>query len=68
VSVLMRPQRELQRDDRVHEPLLRPVVEVTDDTPALLVGGRHDARAGRGDLRTAIGVRDRRGDEIGEAG
>ena len=68
VTLLMRPRRELQRDDRVHESLLRPVVEVTDDTPALLVGGRHDARAGRGDLRAAVGVRDRRGDEIGEAG
>ena len=68
VTLLVRAGRELQRDDRVHEPLLRAVVEIADDAPALLVAGRHDARAGRGDLRAALGVRDRRGDEVGEAG
>jgi hypothetical protein len=40
-----RPAGELQRHDRVHEPLLRAVVQIAYDSPALLVPGRHDTRA-----------------------
>jgi hypothetical protein len=43
-------------------------VEIAHEPPALRVAGRLDARPGRGDLRSALGVRDRRRDEVREAG
>jgi hypothetical protein len=40
----------LQREDRGDQPLLRAVVQIANDTPALLDGRGHDPRAGRGEL------------------
>ena len=50
---------ELERHDRVDEPLLGAVVEVAHDPPAGLVAGGEQARARGGELVAAVGVRDR---------
>ena len=57
---------QLERDDRVDQPLLRAVVQIANHAPALLVGRRHDPRPRRGELRPRFGVRDRRGHELRE--
>ena len=44
-------QAKLEQD--AHEPLLRAVVQVATEPPALGVGGRHDARAGGAQLGVA---------------
>jgi hypothetical protein len=59
---------QLQRDDRVDQPLLRTVVQIADHAPALIVCHRHDSRPRRCHLRPGFGVRDRRRDELGEGG
>ena len=46
-AALQRTAGELQRHDRVDEPLLGAVVEVAHDAPALLVGGHDHARPRR---------------------
>jgi hypothetical protein len=51
--VLEGSSRELERDHRVHQPLLRPVVQVAYDPSALLVGGGEDARPRRAHLLQA---------------
>ena len=61
-----RPLRELERDHRVDEALLRAVVQIADDPPALVVGGSGDARARRSELGLALRVRNGRRDQIGE--
>ncbi len=58
------PQLQSERD----EALLRPVVQVALDPPALPVGRRDDARARGGELGAALGVGDGGGDELGELG
>ena len=58
-SLDQRPLRELERDDRVHEPLLGAVVEVAHDAAARLVARGEHAGARRGELVAAVGVRDR---------
>jgi hypothetical protein len=55
-----------QLEAEPHESLLRAVVQVALDPPPLLVAGRHDPGPGGGKLRAAVGVRDRRGHELGE--
>ena len=67
-SVAERPLRELERDDRVDQALLGAVVEVADDPPARLVARGEHARAGRGELIAAVGVRDRRVEQLRELG
>ena len=49
-----------------HEPLLRAVVQVALEPPALGVAGLDDARARRGQLLVGVGVRERLGDQLGE--
>ena len=66
VARLQRPRRELQVDDAVDEPLLGAVVQVTHHATAGVVGSGQQARPRRGELVARFGVRDRRGDEVGE--
>jgi hypothetical protein len=74
-GAVIAPQRvpgELERDHRVHEPLLRPVVHVAHDAAAFLVRRREDARADLGRLQALL-LRDAQprghpGDEAGQAG
>jgi hypothetical protein len=61
-----RPTGQLERDHGVDEALLRPVVQVALDLPASLVGGRDDARPGRGELGPALRIGDRGTGELGE--
>ena len=49
-----------------HEPLLRAVVQVALEPPALGVAGLDDARARRGQLLVGVGVGERLRDELGE--
>ena len=49
-----------------HEPLLRAVVQVALEPPALGVAGLDDARARRGQLLVGVGVRERLRDQLGE--
>ena len=60
------PPGELERDDGVHEPLLRAVVDVALEPPARLVGGRDDRARDAVSSRAVLGVRDRGRDEVGE--
>ena len=55
---------ELERDG--DEPLLRAVVEVALEPPALGVADLDDPRARRGELLVGVGVGQRLGDELGE--
>jgi hypothetical protein len=50
------------------EPLLDPVVQVALQSPAGLIRGRDDARAGGGELGPGVGIRDGGGDELREVG
>ena len=50
----------------MNEALLRAVVKIANHSPALLVGGGHDPRPGRGQLRPRLDVRDRRGNQLRE--
>ena len=59
---LDQPQVERERD----EPLLRAVVQVALEPPALGVAGLDDARARRRQLLVRVGVRQRLRDELGE--
>src|SRR3954469_25106219 len=45
-ALVERPPRQLERDHRLDEALLRAVVQIADDPPALVVDGGGDARAG----------------------
>ena len=45
IALALRPARELERDDRMDQALLSPVVEIPDHAPALLVGRGDDAPA-----------------------
>ena len=54
--------RQVQRDDRVDEPLLSAVMKIANHPPALFVCASHDAGAGRGQVLSGLDVRDRRGD------
>ena len=58
----------LERDDGVHQPLLRAVVEVADDAAPLLVAGHDQPRTRRGEVRAGLEVRDRGRDQLGELG
>ena len=55
---------EAERD----EALLDAVVQIALDPPPRLVGRRDDTRAGGGQLGATLGVRDRGGHELREAG
>ena len=59
---------ELEVDHDVDELLLGAVVEVAAEPAALLVAGLQDARARRGELLARVGVGERVGDQLGEAG
>ena len=61
-----RAARELERDDRVHEPLLGAVVQVALDPAARIVGGLDDPAPRCRELGGALGVRDRGCDQLGE--
>jgi hypothetical protein len=52
VAVLERSACQFHRDDRVDAALLRSVVQVAYDAPALLVGRRHDPCARSGEVRS----------------
>ena len=67
-SVGERVPGELERDDRVDEPLLGAVVHVALEAAAGLVGGGDHAGPGCGELRPGVGVRDPDGRELGELG
>ena len=67
-SRLERAYGPLERDDREYESLLRSVVQVALDTAPRVVGGGDDASARGGERGTALGVGDRGGDELREAG
>ena len=60
---LDQPQAQGER----HEPLLRPVVQVALQAPALGVAGLDDARPRGGELLVGVGVGQRLGDELGDA-
>jgi len=60
--------RELQGYHGVDEALLGAVVEVADDTSALLVRRFHKPHARRGQLLARFGVVDRVGHQLGEGG
>ena len=47
IALLERPVRQLQRDNRVDEALLRPVVQIPNHPSPLLIGRRHDPRTRR---------------------
>ena len=59
--------RQLQRDDGMDEPLLRAVVEVTDNASSLLIRCGDDPGAGRDQLGPGRGVRHGSGDQLSEA-
>ena len=61
-----RALRELERDDRVDQALLGAVVEVANDPPARLVARGQDAGARGGELIAAVGVGDRRVEQLRE--
>ena len=80
-ELLLRRGQELARRGRVllerradhaqverdrHEPLLRAVVEVALEPPALGVAGLDDARARGGELLVGVGVGERLRDQVGE--
>ena len=58
--------RQFQRHDRVDEALLGPVMQIADNSAPLLVGGRHEPRSGRRELRSRLFVRDGGGHELTE--
>ncbi len=66
VARLERLLSERERDDRVHQSLLRAVVQIAHHAAALLVGGGDDPGLGRGEIRPRLDVRDRGSHELGE--
>ena len=60
--------RTLERDDRVHEPLLGAVVQVPDDVSARVIACDEQPGARRGQLIAAVRVGDRGTQQFGEAG
>src|SRR6186997_1918939 len=48
---------ELERDDRVHQSLLGPVVKIANDPLALLLAGGHDTRARLSAFAIAVATR-----------
>ena len=61
-----RPLCELERDHRMDEPLLGAVVEIADQAAAGRIGLGEEARARRGELISAVSVRDRGRHELGK--
>jgi hypothetical protein len=55
---------QLQRHDRVHQPLLRAVVQVADHATTGLVGLGDETRSRGGELVAGVGVRDRGVEEL----
>ena len=64
VIILERAACQLQRDDRVDQALLGPVVQIANHPSALLVGRRHDPRPRRRQVRPRLDVRDRGSDQL----
>ena len=60
--------RQLERDHRVDQALLRAVMQIADDPPALVVGRRGDARARGGELSARVQVGDRGRHQLREVG
>ena len=65
---VQRLSRQLERDQREDEALLCAVVQIADDSPALFVGRRGDARAGGGERIARLQVGDRGREQLGELG
>ena len=57
-----------QRQPGAHQPLLRAVVEVALEPPALVVGGAHEPRARLEQPLVGVGARDRQRGQPGEPG
>jgi hypothetical protein len=57
---------ELQRHNRFYEPLLRSVVKVAYDLPALLVGSLDEPCPRRNQFGLGAGVGDRGSDQLGK--
>jgi hypothetical protein len=68
VIVLGRSLSQLERQDRVHQPLLRPVVQIPHDPASRLVSGGEQTRPRGDELVTAVGVRDGGVEHLGELG
>jgi len=66
LAITERAGRELEREDRMDEALLRAVVQVADHAPALLVGGGDNPRPRSRQVRTHLAVRDRGSRQVGE--
>ena len=66
IAVAQLPLGELQRDDRLYQPLLGTVVQVPLDPATRLVGRRDDPAARSRERGTALGIRDRGRDQLGE--
>ena len=64
--LLERRADQAQVERERHEPLLRAVVQVALEPPALGVAGLDDARARGGQLLVGVGVRERLRDQLGE--
>ena len=65
VFVPERSLSQLERHDRVHQPLLRAVVQIPHDPAAGLVSGGEQARPRGDELVTAVGVRDGGVEQLG---
>jgi hypothetical protein len=57
---------ELERHDRLQQALLCAVMQVSYDAASCFICFREETRSGGHKLVTAVGVRDRGGDELGE--
>jgi hypothetical protein len=68
VARVRRALRQLERHDRVDEPLLCAVVQIAHDAPALAVRRRDEAREGGGELLARLQVRHGKAHELGELG
>ena len=66
VFVPERSLSQLGRHDRVHQPLLRAVVQIPHHAAAGLVSGGQQARPRGDELVTAVGIRDRGVEQLGE--
>ena len=69
--ILPRRQRQLGHpglQGERNQALLRPVVQIPLQTPAGVVGSRHDPRPGCGEIRPGLRVRDGHGHQFGEVG
>ena len=65
-AVVERLLGELEREDRVYEPLLSAVVQVSPDAPACLVADGDDSRARASELGVQLGVVQRDGQLAGD--